>query len=144
MSGKTTDPGFQGPLITEDLDGPWARLHETLPYFSPRLDEYDPYFGGYICVPEDFVTDFASVPRAPVVYWLWGSVADRPAVIHDYLYRAGEELEIPRKICDEIYYEAMEFRGYSWITKYPHYAGVRFGGSSAYGGEFTLDPREDT
>ena len=41
-----------------------------------------------ITVPTGFLTDFASVPRMPFVFLLFGDVAHEAAVIHDYLYKA--------------------------------------------------------
>lgn len=40
---------------------------------------------GLIVVEAGFETDFASVPRIPIVYWLAGGTADASAVVHDYL-----------------------------------------------------------
>ena len=42
---------------------------------------------GLIEVPAGFNTDFASVPRLPLIYAVWGDRAHREAVLHDYLYR---------------------------------------------------------
>lgn len=42
-----------------------------------------------IVVPAGFRTDLASVPRAPVVYWLTGNTAHRAAVVHDFLCRVN-------------------------------------------------------
>ncbi|MEM7776848.1 MAG: DUF1353 domain-containing protein [Pseudomonadota bacterium] len=57
-----------------------------------------------VSVPKGFVTDFASIPRA---FWTWlrpdGRYA-QPAVLHDYLYWRQD---VPRKVADLIFYEAM-------------------------------------
>ena len=45
-----------------------------------------------ITVPTGFFTDFASVPRMPFVFLLFGDVAHEAAVIHDYLYRKARWL----------------------------------------------------
>lgn len=51
---------------------------------SPLI--YDPARGRLVVVPVDFETDFASVPRWPVLYWLLGGTHTAAAVLHDWLY----------------------------------------------------------
>ena len=53
------------------------RLCTELAYFSK--------IHGMIIVPVGYVTDFASVPRLPLAYWLTGDTAHASAVVHDYL-----------------------------------------------------------
>lgn len=83
-----------------------------------------------ITVPKDFVTDFASVPRIPLVYDALGDLAQQPAVIHDFLYSTAP---VPREIADLVLLEAMELTGVPWIKRKLIYAGVRMGGASHYG-----------
>jgi hypothetical protein len=91
---------FTTPLKVEPLDnGREWRLLDPFKYHVGAEDSDE-----VIHVPADFVTDFASVPRA---FWSlippWGSYG-KAAVVHDYCY--GAEL-YPRKRCDEIFLEAM-------------------------------------
>jgi hypothetical protein len=77
-------------------------------------------------VPKDFVTDFASVPRLPLVYLLTGNTAHAPAVVHDYLYRFSAE---PRSVADKIFLEAMRVSGVPLWRRNAMYLAVRaFGG----------------
>lgn len=76
-------------------------------------------------VPAGFNTDFASVPRVPVAFLLTGGTADRPAIVHDFLYRTGAE---DRKTCDAIFAEAMEATGVAAWRRGLMWAGVRVGG----------------
>jgi hypothetical protein len=85
--------------------------------------------GVTITVPERFVTDFASVPRIPFVYDKLGDIAQRPAVIHDYLYSKGE---LPRDMADKVLLEAMELTEISWVKRKLIYLGVRLGGAGHY------------
>jgi hypothetical protein len=62
----------------KDDDKVWV-IGRSLVYESDLL--------GKIIVPVDFETDFASVPRVPIAYELFGDRAHRESVIHDYLYR---------------------------------------------------------
>lgn len=81
-------------------------------------------------VPEEFITDFASVPRIPIVYDSLGNLFQRSAVIHDFLYSTAP---IPRLLADNVLLEAMQLDGISWFKRKLVYAGVRVGGGSHYG-----------
>lgn len=69
---------FLTKLQDEELDNGKHRLLTPLIYWSSTV--------GLVIVPTGFVTDFASVPRIPFVYWLFGGLGDREAVVHDFLY----------------------------------------------------------
>lgn len=56
-------------------------------------------------VPTGFFTDFASVPRVPVAFWLTGCTAHAPAVLHDWAIRAEV---CPREYADTLFLQAME------------------------------------
>ena len=64
--------------------------------------------GSLIVVPPGFKTDFASVPRAPLVFMVAGCRAHRASVIHDYLLRLAL---CGRRQADDIYREAMAATG---------------------------------
>lgn len=102
------------------------KLLAPLAFYSKRL-------GRVIIVPAGFVTDFASVPRLPFMYWFFGGKADRAAVVHDLLYRWGEPLGISRWEADMIFLEAMEAMGMSFTVRYPMTWGVVIGGWWSYG-----------
>jgi len=57
-------------------------------------------------VPVGFTTDFASVPRLPIAYAVYGNRGQsvRAAVLHDYYCRTKI---IPRKRADKLFLEAM-------------------------------------
>jgi hypothetical protein len=84
-----------------------------------------------VIVPEGFVTDFASVPRAPLTYWLFGGVGDEAAVVHDFLYERGL---VPREQADDVYLEALEACGVANWRRLAMWAAVRAFGSSRYTG----------
>lgn len=84
----------------------------------------------FISVPEGFVTDFASVPRIPLAFMLFGGIGDYAAVVHDYLYR---NCIYPREICDAIFKELLlHVDKTSAFRASLMHAGVRVGGSSSY------------
>ena len=82
-----------------------------------------------IIVPAGFVTDFASVPRAPLTYWLFGGVGDEAAVVHDFLYEKGM---MPRELADEVYGEALTACGVAAWRRAAMVAAVRVFGARRY------------
>jgi hypothetical protein len=84
------------------------------------------------------VTDFASLPlgvfiKSPGGKW------DKPAIIHDELYKTplvavagGTAREVTRAQADAIFLEAMDASGVNWFTKRIIYSGVRVGGWKAW------------
>lgn len=95
---------------------------------APLVYASDIYEVGMIEVPEGFITDFASVPRLPVIYTLFGGRANGPAVLHDYGYQTGKW---PRAIVDRLFREAMGCDG-MWMSKWFMWLGVRLFGGSHY------------
>ena len=79
----------------------WALL-APLVYVSDRAAQT-------ITVPKRFLTDFASVPRVPIAFWLTGDTAHEAAAVHDYLYQTHRYGT--RRQADEIFLEAMEAMG---------------------------------
>jgi hypothetical protein len=102
-------------------DGKW-RLGKPLSYSSEVARRV-------ITVPAGFETDLASVPRLPLVYWLCGGRANKPAVVHDFLYTKGI---VPREMADAVFLEAMRTVGVPIIYRRLMWAGVRLGGASHY------------
>lgn len=83
-----------------------------------------------ITVPQGFRTDFASVPRLPFVYWLYGGdFCDEAATVHDWAYSTGA---IGRKQADAVFREAMLAEGVSPFRAWPMWLGVRCFGASHY------------
>ena len=87
---------------------------------------------GSITVKAGFETDFASVPRIPLFYSLFGDRAHREAVIHDYLYRTDCVPPASFSEANSVFLEAMECRGKSWYVRFPMYLGVCLGGYFSY------------
>lgn len=84
----------------------------------------------FIAVPPGFTCDFASVPVA--FQWIFpkmGTLTDRPAVLHDYIY-AAELFE--RADCDRIFYNAMLHVGVSKWKAWAMYQAVRIGGGMVW------------
>lgn len=104
-------------------DGCW-KLDAPLQYESDMV--------GVVEVPKGFETDFASVPRVPIAYTLFGDRAHMESVLHDYGYRIDAIPAMTRKQVDELFLEAMKVRGKSWAVRSAMYAGVRLGGWTAY------------
>ena len=99
---------------------------------APLVYESDVEGVGRIEVPAGFETDFASVPRVPIAYTLFGDRAHREAVLHDYLYRIDSVPVVEREMADDVFLEAMAERGKGFFVRYAMYWGVRLGGWTAY------------
>lgn len=119
---------FHTPLRVERIEdtsrdgrGTW-RLLARLVYVSPLA-------GRAFVVPEDFITDFASVPRIPIAFLLTGDMAQAAAVVHDWLYTTHE---VERAVADDIFYEAAVSLGISRWQAWLMWAGVRIGGGGSW------------
>lgn len=71
-------------LVTKDIGGGFHELTQPLIYESSAY--------GLIVVPSGFRTNFASVPRLPFVFLLFGGVGDKEATLHDWLYTPPHRL----------------------------------------------------
>ena len=114
----------------KDDDGIWI-LDSPLVYESGIL--------GTIEVPAEFETDFASVPRVPIAYTLFGDRAHRESVIHDYLYRTDSVPLATYDQANDVFLEAMECRGKGWFVRKMMYWGVCVGGFTSYHKRFVGD-----
>lgn len=77
-----------------------------------------------------FLTDYASTPRLPFVYWLFGDTGKYESVVHDWLYHHHE-------VCDEatanlVLLEAAIAIGTPRWTRMGLYLGVEFGGKTSW------------
>lgn len=109
--------------VNED-DCSWT-LDHPLMYLSDLVSTV-------IVVPKGFTTDFASVPRIPIAYMLFGDRAHHESVIHDYLYRKDSKPCVSFFLANKIFLEAMKCRGKGRLIRWSMYAGVTLGGLSAY------------
>jgi len=93
------------------------------------LHYYSDLTGKSYVIPQGFVTDFASVPRIPFVFELFGDTIHAPATVHDWLYRTGNET---RKVADAILREAsLSINAPAWKVNAIYYA-VRIFGAKYY------------
>lgn len=97
-------------------------LDSPLVFFSELVGEK-------ITVPKGFTTDFASVPRVPVVYLLYANRGKKAAVIHDYLYRYKL---YDRATCDAVFREALAADGEGFFISWAMWSGVRLFGWNYY------------
>lgn len=82
-----------------------------------------------ITVPNGFITDFASAPRLPMAYLVAGGVAERSAVLHDYLYTSGL---VARDEADAIFRSAMQADKVSGWRRWLIWSAVRMFGAGRY------------
>lgn len=113
---------FLTDLVVVHVSDDIKRLVYPLEYESALLKRV-------ITVPAGTETNFASVPRVPFAFWLFGGVADKAATIHDYLYQTGS---VPRKVADDVFSEAMRASGVGAIRRRFMYGAVRAFGAAFY------------
>lgn len=117
---------FLTPLIAE-----LHRNEVTWSLSAPLLYESDRGINGkyIIAVPKGFVTDLASVPRLPLAYLVAGGMADKAAVVHDFLY---ENAIGTKEQADLIFLEAMKASGVSAWRRRLMYWAVCLGGKGKF------------
>jgi hypothetical protein len=114
---STLPTGFLTDLVTRKVSEAEAlgraewELQQDLAFHSARV--------GMIIVSAGFRTDFASVPRVPLAYWLTGDTAHKSAVIHDYLVRVWvPRLRITWREAARVFEECMKAEGVpAWRRK---------------------------
>ena len=123
---------FLTPLIVELIEeGEPARWRLSKPL------AYDSDAAGLLVVPSGFVSDFASVPRLPLIFDLAGDTCHRAAVLHDWLYTAP--LKVTRAKADAVLREASEAVGVPFWRRWLMWAAVRVGGSGNWQQEETAN-----
>lgn len=81
-----------------------------------------------LIVPAGFKTDFASVPRLPIAYSVFGNTAHKSAVLHDWLYTKSAG----REYADKAFLAAMKAEGISAWRRWAMYTAVRMFGWTVY------------
>ncbi len=123
---NTAEKSFPLPLIVSPLpDGRRWRLKRPFEFIFLLDGERSS-----IMVHEDFITDFASIPR---IFWAiiggpWGKYG-KAAVIHDYLYKYGL---YTRKIDDRIFLLGMQILNTKDWREILIYYAVRIGAWKAW------------
>ncbi len=114
---------FKTKLQVESTGKFWKLL-------SPLIFESDEF--GEIIVPKDFLTNFASVPRIPIIYALFGNTSHSSATLHDFLY--SKHTNFARETADRLFIDAMKSRKQSKWRRYPMWFAVRALGKWYYKG----------
>lgn len=93
-----------------------------------ELDYFDNK-GRMWTVPTGYITDFASVPRLPLMYWLTGDTAHMSAVFHDYLCTDFVPAMMTWREAADLFREAMVAEGTPAWRRFGMYWAVRLFGS---------------
>lgn len=125
----TTEVLLRAPL----MDGGYWIVAEPLNFQSNIFKYPDGKPKNYV-VERGYVTDLASVPRLPIVYWLVGNRGAAAAVVHDFLYSDGMRLHMieSRGEADDVYREALLDEGISSYLADMMFWGVRTFGESHF------------
>jgi hypothetical protein len=97
---------------------------------EPFLYQSDVLGGRVLIIEAGFLTDYASVPRVPLAYLLFGDTCHKGAVVHDWLYHHHD-------VCSEetanlVLLEAAEAEGVPRWRRRGLYLGVKLGGRSSW------------
>lgn len=123
---------FTAPIRCEIIDnGKKGRLLAGFFYYLKGKPNHRLY------VPQNFITDFASIPR---VFWnIYPPLGAgkrknyaQSAILHDYLYDNLCAYDFSRKEADKIFLESMLEVGVSKFNAYLFYAMVRIFGKKNY------------
>ena len=107
----------------------WVLLKDFVYHHAPTEYLPDDFT---VTVPAGFYTDFASVPRLPVIYRKYGNTGHEAAIIHDYLYRLDSVPLVSKDVADRTFYDALREMGLSERHAAIMYDGVVIGGESSY------------
>jgi Protein of unknown function (DUF1353) len=118
------EPAFLSPLDTRQIDDSHWEIRADLRF---RSDVCRCMF----VVPSGFITDYASVPRAPLTYLLFGGRGNSAAVVHDYLYQIHLP-EVNKATADLVFREALQALGYNAAICWTMYKAVDLFGGPAY------------
>ena len=125
---------FTEPLLVEELpSGDWITRRELV-YFVGEEDSDDK-----IIVPNEFITDFFSVPWPANMLIAKSQKGNAAAVLHDFLYNIIGEIKLPynkikrsRAQCDRILKESMKVLMMNWFIRGTIFNAVRVGGWFAW------------
>ncbi|MCK9570066.1 DUF1353 domain-containing protein [Candidatus Pacearchaeota archaeon] len=128
-----THYGFQNLLQYQEIGRKGGhtiiRLTDDLIYIDTQ--------GRKHIIPADFESDKASIPRTPVLYWLFADRFNREGVLHDATYCIDYPIALTRAEADGLIYESSRSEsethpGKSIIDARCVWAGVRIGGWPHY------------
>ena len=106
----------------KNVEDRFSEVLEDLVYYSEILQSE-------IIVPKGFITDKASVPRVPIIYWFFGDRAHRESVLHDYLFQTHL---VSFTKANAIFREAMAARDKNFLVRGGMWSGVAIGGYFSY------------
>lgn len=112
---------FYNTLKVEKISSNEWKLLDDLVYIDEKH--------GPIGIPVNYVTDFASVPRLPIVFDFFGGMAHAAGTVHDYLYDNGK---LTKSECDMVFYRALRDDGIGLVRSYIMYSAVKLFGFIAF------------
>ena len=122
--------GFTTKLEVEQVEDTSNEGRGTWRLTAPLVYSSD-FLGRTLTVSQGFVTDFASVPRVPLVFDWLGDRGNLAATLHDWLYTAPHPVE-SRAVADRVLREALIAQGVPPMQAWSIYIGVRLGGATHY------------
>lgn len=116
---------FTEELLVQSLGNSWVLKRAFHFYYLNEV-------GGQtdVIIPEGFITDFASTPKALYSFFPPIGIYNKAAMIHDFLYSKDCPVIVERQIADKFFLQAMGVLGVAkWKRKIMFYAVRLFGQS---------------
>lgn len=107
------------PILRKD-ERKWVILNDDFGFEVGSMGS-----GYWVRVPQQFITDLASVPK-----FLWSFIPPHglhlsAAIIHDFLYSGASGLGLNRRIADAIFLDAMKVSNVKWARRHLMWMAVR-------------------
>lgn len=119
---------FTEELLVESFGDKWVLKRAFKFYYADKdgspLQE--------VIVPEGFVTDFASTPKALYSIFPPIGIYNKAAMVHDFLYDASCPFKIERQAADRFFLQAMEVLQVPKWKRNLMFAAVRILGKSHF------------
>lgn len=100
---------FHTPLRVEQVSEATSNAPSIWKFLEPLI--YESSKLGLVIVDRNELTNFASVPRLPFSYWLFGGRNNAPSALHDNLYGpdhdTGRGVKVTRLQADNLIFEAI-------------------------------------
>jgi hypothetical protein len=97
-------PGFKSPLVVQGLRYETDKGGRALWQVQQPLVFASETLGREITVPAGFITNYASVPRLPLIFLVAGDRSFDEAAVHDWLYTSHE---CTKDQADRVFLEAL-------------------------------------
>ena len=118
---------FTDELLVESFGDTWVLKRAFHFYYLDKV-------GGqtHVIIPEGFITDFASTPKALYSIFPPIGIYNKAAMVHDFLYSKDCPVVVERQIADKFFLQAMGVLGVAKRRRKLMFYAVRLFGQSHF------------